>query len=143
MNGRLKLILGFAAVIIGAGYYAFAVYWPAHVLVTHQYEPTRFVADTPEVRRLLSMEEDVIAKGNYQENLPERNAIFDRVLIQPTVEFPPHSYARLLERSSAICSKGLYSNPIFLKVEATTGPAKGKIGWACLGDNIAYSVAYP
>jgi hypothetical protein len=75
--------------------------------------------------------------------IPERIAFLKLVGGADCALVPAHSYARVLERSQAICSGHPQENPRYIKVLVTTGPSKGQEGWGCLGGGLAYTVAWP
>jgi hypothetical protein len=105
--------------------------------------PVKIPFDTPEIEALIASEEKIEGEGNYQENFPRRLAVMDQVRGQPHDAVPYGSYCRQIEASNAICSRVPSSNPNFVKVEVTTGTAKGAVGWICLGEDAAYTMAWP
>ena len=102
----------------------------------------RLVPDSPEVRRLLIAERMNRVRKNETES-PEQNAFVDAMTSRQTIEVPSGSYFRLLEWSEAVCTKRPGQNPRYIEVRVTMGSAKGSIGWACLGVDVAFTNAPP
>jgi len=113
------------------------------------------VADSPEVRRLLSdaaardaeadglrrqlPDEEQIRLHNEMGLHPERYMVERRKLLsemarQPGVTVTGEQYFRIIEESPAGCADDPVTTSNYLKVRATTGPSKGSEGWACSRD---------
>jgi hypothetical protein len=75
--------------------------------------------------------------------MPGRIAFLDAMAQEPTAAVAPGSFCRILQRSSAVCSRHPQENPYFIKVRVTSGMNKGVEGWGCLGNGIGLTVAWP
>src|SRR5580704_7118791 len=76
-------------------------------------------------------------------HIPGRIAFLDALAREPTVVVAPGSFCRILQRSSAVCSRHPQENPDLIKVRVTGGINKGAEGWGCLGDGIGLTTAWP
>ncbi len=53
--------------------------------------------------------------------IPERIAFLDAMALEPTIVVPPKSYCRVLQRSTAVCTRRPQENPYFVRVRITSG----------------------
>ncbi len=104
-----------------------------HQAITDKSRTTRLVPDSPEVRSLIADAQRLNRDKKNDVESPEQDAFVDAMTSRQTIEVPPGSYLRILQWSTAVCAKVRY-NSVFIKVQVTTGDAKGEIGWGCMLD---------
>jgi hypothetical protein len=106
-----------------------------------------------EVDRYLEEQARILQQNNRHEleqlqkhpevYIPERIAFLDAMALEPAIVVQPRSYCRVLQRSTAVCTRRPQENPYFVKVRVTSGKDAGQEGWGCLGDGIGLTVAWP
>jgi hypothetical protein len=126
---------------------------PDYAYIARDEFATRLVLDSPAVEQLLSRN-DLIAGQDWpghtdQERIhgyadsdehPEkfeaqRHALKNALADHPSVSILGQPYFRLLRQSTASCEpSGRNSSDVYILVRVTTGPSKGKEGWACTRD---------
>ncbi len=150
---RRQVILSVTAVLFGL--VACRDLDPNFGCVTRPGSETKLVADSAEVRRLLSeaasreektkrlrlqLPEDQFTKLRLdmevhpERYMSERNALFAAMGRQPSVTVVGQQYFRCLEASPAGCAKDPSTTSNYMRVRVTTGPSKGAEGWACSRD---------
>ncbi len=110
------------------------------------------VTDSPEVRRLITLEEArasedartyqamlhkygntaIVESRQHPENyFPQHVKFLTEMTHQPSVSIPKWSYARALERSHARCEADASLSAQYWKVMITSGARRGQEGWLC------------
>lgn len=128
---------------------------PNYGCVTRPGSETRLVADSPEVRRLLSeaanreektkrlrlqLPEDRFTRMRLdmeihpERYMSDRNALFAAMARRPSVTVIGQQYFRCLETSPAGCANDPSTTSNYLRARVTTGSSKGAEGWACSRD---------
>lgn len=83
------------------------------------------VADTPEVRALLS------ELNAHQGEKDRRSNLLAAVASAPGFLVPAKSYCTIVEDSDARCGSDPVYTVTYRLVRMTSGPARGKEGWIC------------
>lgn len=128
---------------------------PDYAYRTRPYSVTRLTLDSPGVRRLLAAagarekEENEYWRGQNQEAqlqqiedmelhperyMVERSKLLNAMAQQPGFEVTGEQYFREIDQSDAGCAKEPASSSNYVLVRVTTGPLKGREGWACDAD---------
>jgi hypothetical protein len=124
---------------------------PDYASVTRENSITKLVADSPGVRKLLNeaAEHDATVKRSLKERPAEkqdlliqelqkpsaqRRQLLDAISGQTGVVVTGKQYFRELERSTAGCDIYPISSATYVRVRVSTGPSKGREGWACSRD---------
>ena len=147
-NTRLSvaiLCLGFASCVD-----------PDRLSITREGRETRLVNDSPEVERMLSIRKvrDTEAEKLWSKHLnreeatnrvsdaqvnpehyaPGRKEFLMAMSQEPGVLVPEKTYVRVLAGSGAMCNLEPVYTFTFVKVRITSGPLRGREGWACQWD---------
>jgi hypothetical protein len=125
-------------------------------LVTQDSSHVYLVEDSPDVRRLLSVQktrddefdefrrekhtseeglrrvEDMLV--NPERYAPGRKEFLVAMSRQPGISVPEKTYARLLQYSGAHCTPRPGYTTVYIKVRITSGPFLGREGWVCEDD---------
>ena len=105
--------------------------------------PVRLVIDSFAVQKLIAEGERIERARQTGQESPEQDRFIDAMGASPNIEISPGSYFRLLQNSEAVCTKARYSTAKYVKLEVTTGKAKSKIVWGCLGEGVYIAHTMP
>lgn len=81
-------------------------------------------------------------QANPTHYTPGRKEFLSSMSQQPGVFIPEKTYLRLIEGSGAHCNANPLFTTTYIKVRITSGPLRGREGWAC-EDSIARTVPMP
>jgi hypothetical protein len=128
---------------------------PAYACITRPGSITKLVADSPEVRRLLTdaatleaeklrsrralpdpeqLQLTIDMRAHPEQYMAERRKLLETMAQQPGVLVTGEQYFRILEQSPAGCADDPVTTSSYLRVRVSTGPSKGSEGWACSRD---------
>lgn len=129
---------------------------PNYRYVTRDNSTTKLVTESSEVRRLLAegrtqdeKRELQLREGTHDQQVQhvedielhpdlymvERRKLLSAMGRQPGVLVTGKQYFRVIEQSSVLCANDpITTGAEYVKVQVSTGPAKGIVGWACSAD---------
>jgi hypothetical protein len=148
MTIRYPILIGASVALSGCGWVGLADKDYAHITQGDAHSKVHLVRDSPAVRVLIANHAAKTVKQSRLEGITvsrgeaaavqARLAFLGLMKMQPGVEVPGNSYARLLETSLAGCNSGRHSGgTTYVRVRITSGSHSGEEGWACYMTDIS------